>query len=405
MAEYPSLEPVLAGVDRDVGAHAGAQYVGALLVDPDPDRNALHDLDPVAGRVLRRKQGKFRAGRRADRGDLAFELEARIGVDRHHGFLPGADVGELGFLEIGLDPGITRLDERKHLGAFRDVLADIELVDLADNAVLGRANRRAREVERGLLLRRQRRLHGGVRIDRRVGIAVERRRRRVDRFLRQLHLRIGLLRSKPALVERRRRGEALPGQFRRTGKLAMPYLGSRLVGFQLRFGGFIGGLQLLDVEPGLGQRRVGLVDGDPERLGIDLEEHVASLDLLVLFDVHLDDLAGDIRRDRRHRLLHIGVVGLDVASARQPEIGAARRQKQRHAEHQHQAQQPALALLRRQGGLRHGRLDVGRHFYTRIHATSSSRTAMALDRLEFILLRAATNRSRSSSSKPAKASS
>ena len=41
------------------------------LVETDADRHALHDLDPVAGRVLRGKDGELGAGAGADAGDLA----------------------------------------------------------------------------------------------------------------------------------------------------------------------------------------------------------------------------------------------------------------------------------------------------------------------------------------------
>src|SRR3954468_14196118 len=51
--------PLVPGVDRDLGAHAGAELWPALgLLDPDADRDALHDLHPVARRVLRRQHAE-----------------------------------------------------------------------------------------------------------------------------------------------------------------------------------------------------------------------------------------------------------------------------------------------------------------------------------------------------------
>src|SRR5579859_191397 len=72
---------LLAGVDLDVRAHAGAQDRTLLRVNLQAHRNALHDLDPVAGRVLRRQHGEVRARRRTDRGHVRRPFLARVGVD------------------------------------------------------------------------------------------------------------------------------------------------------------------------------------------------------------------------------------------------------------------------------------------------------------------------------------
>ena len=58
--------------------------------------------------------------------DRAVELGAREGIDLDRRRLADADVGELGFLEVGLDPGAAGLDQRGDGGARRDELADIE---------------------------------------------------------------------------------------------------------------------------------------------------------------------------------------------------------------------------------------------------------------------------------------
>ena len=47
-------------------------------VEHDLHRHALHDLDEVAGRVLRRQQAEARAGRAGDAVDLAVELRAAV---------------------------------------------------------------------------------------------------------------------------------------------------------------------------------------------------------------------------------------------------------------------------------------------------------------------------------------
>ncbi len=60
-----------AGVDREIGAHAGAQVRGVLVGgEAEAQRHALHDLDPVAAGVLRRQDRELRAGARRDRADL-----------------------------------------------------------------------------------------------------------------------------------------------------------------------------------------------------------------------------------------------------------------------------------------------------------------------------------------------
>src|SRR6202035_3651945 len=62
----------MAGVDRDLDAHAGAQRTTVPnLAEGKPHRDALHHLDPVAGGILRRKQREYRAaggGARRARG-------------------------------------------------------------------------------------------------------------------------------------------------------------------------------------------------------------------------------------------------------------------------------------------------------------------------------------------------
>ena len=47
----------------------------------DLDRHALHDLDEIAGGVLRGKRGEARAAAELDAVDMAAQLVARVGVD------------------------------------------------------------------------------------------------------------------------------------------------------------------------------------------------------------------------------------------------------------------------------------------------------------------------------------
>ena len=77
-------------------------------VETDADGHALHDLDPVAGGVLGRKNGEFGAGAGADAGDLALIGVARKGVDGDRRLLADLHLGEVGFLEVGLDVAVRR---------------------------------------------------------------------------------------------------------------------------------------------------------------------------------------------------------------------------------------------------------------------------------------------------------
>ena len=67
-------------------------------------RQALHHLDPVARGVLRRQDRELRAGRRADALDHGLPGHVGIGVEHHRGLLADPHVGQLGLLEVGLDP-------------------------------------------------------------------------------------------------------------------------------------------------------------------------------------------------------------------------------------------------------------------------------------------------------------
>ncbi len=70
-------------------------------------------------------------------------------------------------------------------------------------------------------------------------------------------------------------------------------------------------LLLRDLDLGRGAIDLGLplIDHELERLRIDREQLVADLDLLVVDDVDLDDLAGHLGRHRHQIGADIGIVG------------------------------------------------------------------------------------------------
>ncbi len=71
----------------------------------------------------------------------------------------------------------------------------------------------------------------------------------------------------------------------------------------LTFGLNVGGLRA-------GEVGLGLLEGDLIVLGIDLGDELADFDLLVVFDVDFDDLAGHARADLVEIAVHLGVVGV-----------------------------------------------------------------------------------------------
>src|SRR5437868_15130594 len=71
------------GVDRQPGDHRPRR----LAVECDPHRHALGHLDPVAVRVLGRKQRELAAGARADALDVRLEFLAGISVHLDPGLL------------------------------------------------------------------------------------------------------------------------------------------------------------------------------------------------------------------------------------------------------------------------------------------------------------------------------
>ena len=76
---------------------------GRRFVEADFDRHPLDDLNPVSCGVFRRQERKGRPGAGPDACDLSFEGVTRIDVGFDLNRLSDPDVGQLGFLVIGLD--------------------------------------------------------------------------------------------------------------------------------------------------------------------------------------------------------------------------------------------------------------------------------------------------------------
>src|SRR5260370_42364891 len=71
-----------------------------FFVEYNFSRPALHDLYPVAGRILRWEQRERRAGTHADRINVSVVDETRINIRFDLGLLSDANVGELGLFEV-----------------------------------------------------------------------------------------------------------------------------------------------------------------------------------------------------------------------------------------------------------------------------------------------------------------
>src|SRR5690348_12399851 len=86
-----------------------------LSIKRDPYRQPLDDLDPVAGRILRRDQGEGRAGAAGKTDDAAVEHGlAAIEIADQGCRLARTDPRELALLEVGVDIDRAHRDDGHH---------------------------------------------------------------------------------------------------------------------------------------------------------------------------------------------------------------------------------------------------------------------------------------------------
>src|SRR6185503_21306718 len=81
-------------------------------IETDANRNALHDLDVVAGRIVGRQQAESRAGRRGQTLNLSIERLATVRVSTNRDALAGTDVFDLRLLEVRRDPDTLERNQR-----------------------------------------------------------------------------------------------------------------------------------------------------------------------------------------------------------------------------------------------------------------------------------------------------
>ena len=336
-------------IDRDRGAQSGTERQVDGVVEADADRHALHDFDPVAGGVLRGQQRELRAGAGADAGDLAGEAVVGIGVDGDdRRLLPDLHVGEVGLLEVRLDPAVAGLDDGEHRRRGRDVLADLQPVRLRDDAGARRLDVGVGEVELRLVALGERCLHHrvGLGVDR--GISAEGGERRLAPLPGLAQRLLGGVEVVLGRVEIRLGGDALVEEallaIERLPLEGDVVLRGLLLGHRL----LVGGAELLDLEPGAGQRRLGAGKRDAVGLGIDAEQELAGRHRVVLAGRDIDDASRDVGGDRHLVLLDIGVVGRGIAAAGQPEIAAD--QEQDGGDDRHDDESPPAAGRLLDGG-------------------------------------------------------
>jgi hypothetical protein len=114
-----------------------------LRVECDAHRHALHDLDPVAGRVLRRHGGKRAAGTGFLAGHAAVKHDVgAVHVRRHGHRLADAHVLQLRLFQVGRDPHLVERNDRHQRRALRHALADLHIAP-GDDAAHRRGQRRA----------------------------------------------------------------------------------------------------------------------------------------------------------------------------------------------------------------------------------------------------------------------
>ncbi len=119
---------VVADVHGDIGGQAHAQRVTVqfLIIQRNTHGYTLHDLDPVARGVLRRQQRKRRAGTRAQPDHLAVEFRvAAIQVRADLRALANADVAQLAFLEVRVDPQIVQRHHGHQLLSWLHAVAEL----------------------------------------------------------------------------------------------------------------------------------------------------------------------------------------------------------------------------------------------------------------------------------------
>ena len=117
-----------------------------LLIDRNPNAEALGDFREITAWIWCRKQRKLAGRRVTDCNDFAQKLLIRKGINRNVGNLANLDLSDVCFLNIGVDPNPLRVVNQKEPLTWRDVFAFLNKYSV-NNAVDRAANRTVGTVE------------------------------------------------------------------------------------------------------------------------------------------------------------------------------------------------------------------------------------------------------------------
>ena len=153
----PSRRLLVIHVGSDGEADEQGGLVRVVVGQFDADREPLDDLHEVARGVLRRQQRQGLAGPHREAGDPALEL-LPAAVHVHFAPHPLADpqIGELGLLEVGVDPDFGERTDGHQALPDGDVVAGVNAtaayhaVDLADDVAIAEVQLGLGEVAHGL---------------------------------------------------------------------------------------------------------------------------------------------------------------------------------------------------------------------------------------------------------------
>jgi hypothetical protein len=126
--------------------------------------------------------------------------------------LPDRHVGEVGLLEVGLQPRPAVGDQREQRRLRLDLLAELQL-EIDDDAGARRLDLGIGKIERRAVAQRQLLAHGGELIGRPVGLAAERRLHARDALVQHREPVLAFLLLAVGLLDPRRRADAAAGQF------------------------------------------------------------------------------------------------------------------------------------------------------------------------------------------------
>src|SRR5258708_2389929 len=148
MLEAVMIFRLLSRPDGGDDRKSGAQFRGeSCVVQHDLDRDTLHDLGEIAGRIVRGQQGKLRPAGGRDLQDLTANYLPGILVNAKFGRITNLHVGQLRFPIVRLHP-LRDINKRNHLCAGRNKLPGPHL-PFTYVAVPGRVNFGVAEVHIG----------------------------------------------------------------------------------------------------------------------------------------------------------------------------------------------------------------------------------------------------------------